>query len=169
MRLATDPPQHHQHLPTAVAALCEATRSAYHARALERVNPFKTSDICGLPKVIFPSRQGCLEGKMTLGDPFEDSGVVASQQSDTGLSGTDLCLSASEGLGGLGFGNSYLRLIEIVSLNSELEDQSPLDKLCNPTIIVIKKKRSLGCENLSLDVPASPVRLKRRGLPGGFR
>ena len=50
--------------------------STCHARALEGVNPFKTSDICVLPKVIFPSRQGCLEGEMTFGDPFEDSGVA---------------------------------------------------------------------------------------------
>ena len=48
-----------------------------HARALEGVNPFKTADIRGLPKVIFPSRQPCIEGEMTFSDPFEDSGVVS--------------------------------------------------------------------------------------------
>ena len=38
--------------------------------------PFKSVDIHALPKVIFPSGQPCLEGKMTFGEPFEDSGVV---------------------------------------------------------------------------------------------
>ena len=42
----------------------------------EGVNPFKIVDIHDLPKVIFPSGQPRLEGKMTFGDPFEDSGVV---------------------------------------------------------------------------------------------
>jgi hypothetical protein len=56
---------------------------------LEGVNPFKDSDICGLPKVIFPSRQGCLEGEMTFGDPFEDPGVdLASPKSDFRMGST---------------------------------------------------------------------------------
>ena len=47
-----------------------------HARVVEGVKPFKTVDVHDLPKVIFPSGQPCLEGKMTFGDPFDDSGVV---------------------------------------------------------------------------------------------
>jgi len=40
------------------------------------IKPFKRVDIHALPKAIFPSGQPCLEGKMTFGEPFEDSGVV---------------------------------------------------------------------------------------------
>ena len=47
-----------------------------HARVVEGVKPFKTVDIHDLPKAIFLSGQPCLEGSMTFGDPFEDSGVA---------------------------------------------------------------------------------------------
>ena len=50
----------------------EMERDRLQARALEGVNPFKTSDICALPKVISPSRQDYLVREMTFGDPFED-------------------------------------------------------------------------------------------------
>ena len=43
------------------------------ARVVEGVKPFKIVDIHDLPRVIFPSGQPCLEGKMTFGNPFEDS------------------------------------------------------------------------------------------------
>ena len=49
---------------------------AFHTRVVKGVNPFRIVDIHDLPKVIFPSGQPCLEGKMTVGYPFEDSGVV---------------------------------------------------------------------------------------------
>ena len=58
----------------------------YHARVVEGVKPFKIVDIHNFPKVIFPSGQPCLEGKMTVGGPFEDSGV-----------GRPLCSEAAEG------------------------------------------------------------------------
>ena len=54
----------------------DANGAEYHARVVEGVNPFKAVHIHDWSKVIFPSGQPCLEGKMTFGDPFEDSGVV---------------------------------------------------------------------------------------------
>ena len=48
-----------------------------HARVVEGVKSFKGVDIHALPTVIFSSWQPCLEGTMTFGDPFEDSGVGA--------------------------------------------------------------------------------------------
>ena len=43
----------------------------YHARVLEGVNSVKS-----VPGYAFDFRNICIQGEMTFGDPFEDSGVV---------------------------------------------------------------------------------------------
>ena len=44
----------------------------FHARVLEGVNSFQPCQ-----DTVSPFENNCLEGEMTFGDPFEDSGVVA--------------------------------------------------------------------------------------------
>jgi len=46
----------------------------FHARVLEGVNSFKS--LSGHALWLSTFENSCLEGEMTFGDPFEDSGVV---------------------------------------------------------------------------------------------